>query len=77
LVLCLRIMLLFVDTAFDTPTGTLISFGIVSEVRRCEFYEVLPYDNIEDEWVKENVIPILQKEPISREEFHGRLDTLL
>ena len=70
-------MLLFVDTEFDTPTGTLISLGIVSEDRRWEFYEVLPYDNIEDEWVKENVIPILQKEPISLEEFHDRLAKFL
>ncbi|MFO5979571.1 hypothetical protein ACLBSL_33350, partial [Klebsiella pneumoniae] len=54
-------MLLFVDTEFDTPTGTLISLGIVSEDRRCEFYEVLPYDNIEDEWVKENDSPISRR----------------
>ncbi|MFO5453001.1 hypothetical protein ACLBO7_31120, partial [Klebsiella pneumoniae] len=63
-------MFLFVDTEFDTSTGTLISLGIVSEDRRCEFYEILPYDNIEDEWGKGYVIPILVMEPISLVDSH-------
>lgn len=63
----------FVDAEFDVPTKTLISLGIVSADGNREFYEVLDYSNIQDEWVKANVIPILEKEPISREEFQERL----
>jgi hypothetical protein len=67
-------MRFFIDAEFDVPTETLISLAIVSEDGAREFYEVLPYHNIQDEWVKENVIPILQKEPISFEEFQIRLE---
>lgn len=63
----------FVDCEFDVPTKTLISLAIVSEDGKREFYEVLDYSNIKSEWVKENVIPILQKAPISREEFQDKL----
>lgn len=66
-------MQFFVDAEFDVPTKTLISLGIVSEDGKREFYEVLDYSQIEDEWVKANVIPILQQAPISREEFQARL----
>lgn len=64
---------MFVDCEFDVPTKTLISLGIVSEDGNREFYEVLDYSMIQDEWVKKNVVPILEKEPISREEFQDRL----
>lgn len=63
----------FVDCEFCVPTKTLISLGIVSEDGTREFYEVLDYSKIQCEWVKANVIPILEKEPITREEFHDRL----
>lgn len=63
----------YVDAEFDVPTKTLISLGIVSADGNREFYEVLDYSNIQDEWVKANVIPILEKEPIPREEFQERL----
>ncbi len=63
----------FVDAEFDVPTKTLISLAIVSEDGNREFYEVLDYSQIQDEWVKKNVIPILQKDPISRDEFQDRL----
>lgn len=66
-------MQFFVDAEFDVPTKTLISLGIVSEDGKREFYEVLDYSQIEDEWVKANVIPILQQAAISREEFQDRL----
>lgn len=67
-------MVFFLDAEFDVPTNTLISLGIVSEDGLREFYEVLPYDNIQDPWVKENVIPILQKKPISFVEFQIALE---
>lgn len=63
----------FVDAEFDVPTKTLISLGIVSADGNREFYEVLDYSNIQDDWVKANVIPILEKEPITRDEFQERL----
>ena len=66
-------MRFFCDAEFDVPTKTLISLGIVSEDGNREFYEVLDYSQIQDEWVKANVIPILQKEAITREEFQDRL----
>lgn len=66
-------MIFFLDCEFDVPTRTLISLGIVSEDGQREFYEVLDYSNIQDEWVKKNVIPILQKAPITREEFQDKL----
>lgn len=70
-------MHLFVDCEFDTPTMTLISIGIVTEDGTREFYEVLDYSKIKSEWVKENVIPILQKPAISLNEFHTRLAKFL
>lgn len=67
-------MMFFCDAEFDVPTDTLISLGIVSEDGNRTFYEVLDYSNIQDPWVKQNVIPILQKEPISLEDFQDRLE---
>lgn len=66
-------MVFFVDAEFDVPTKTLISLGIVSEDGKREFYEVLDYSQIEDDWVKANVVPILQQAAITREEFQDRL----
>lgn len=66
-------MQFFVDAEFDVPTKTLISLGIVSEDGKREFYEVLDYSQIEDDWVKANVVPILQQAAITREEFQDRL----
>lgn len=67
----------FCDAEFDVPTGTLISLGIVTEDGLREFYEVLDYSKIEDPRVKQNVVPILQKSPISWEEFQDRLKKFL
>ncbi|ARV76923.1 putative exonuclease [Pseudomonas phage Phabio] len=64
----------FVDAEFDVPTDTLISLAIVSEDGQRTFYEVLDYSNIQDDWVKANVIPILEKAPISWEEFQDKLE---
>lgn len=64
----------FIDAEFDVPTDTLISLAIVSEDGKHEFYEVLDYSNIKDDWVKANVIPILEKEPIALDLFHAKLE---
>lgn len=70
-------MRIFCDSEFDVPTGTLISLALISEDGEKVFYEVLDHSNVQDEWVKENVIPILQKEPISWEEFQNKLEVYL
>lgn len=67
-------MRFFVDAEFDVPTDSLISLAIVSEDGNREFYEVLEHPHIQDAWVKANVIPILQKEAVSREIFQQRLE---
>lgn len=64
----------FVDAEFDVPTDTLISLAIVSADGARTFYEVLDYSKIEDPWVKANVIPILEKAPISLVEFQDKLE---
>lgn len=64
----------FCDAEFDVPTDSLISLAIVSEDGNREFYEVIEHKHIQDDWVKANVIPILQKDPISFEEFQTRLE---
>lgn len=75
----------FIDTEFNGFCGRLISMAIVSEDLTSEFYEVLnkdtycnPYGGIYlDSWVKENVIPHLNKTPVSVKEFQDRLETFL
>lgn len=63
----------FLDAEFDVPTDSLISLGIISEDGNREFYEVLEHNQIQDEWVKANVVPILNKEAVPLEEFQNRL----
>ena len=63
----------FLDCEFDTPTNQLISVGIVSEDGNREFYEVVEHPNIQCEWVMANVIPILGKKAISRDEYQASL----
>lgn len=64
-------MNLYIDTEFNGFGGELISMALVSECGK-EFYEVLPCDNPVD-WVAENVMPILGKEPITLEWLQIRL----
>lgn len=63
----------FIDLEFCIASDTIISLGIVSEDDKHRFYEVLDHSTVTDEWVKDNVIPILQKDPITLTEFHERL----
>lgn len=70
-------MNIFIDAEFDVPTDTLISLGMISEDGNRTFYEVLDYSQIQDPWVKENVIPILEKGPIPLAEFHEKLEKFL
>jgi len=66
-------MILYIDTEFTSFQGDLISLGIVSEIGH-EFYEVLQWDDKKcHPWVLENVIPYLNKDPISREILQKKL----
>ena len=73
----------FIDTEFNGFCGRLISMAIVSEDLQNEFYEVLypetytaNYAGI-DPWVEKNVLPHLNKEPISVSEFQAKLSKFL
>jgi hypothetical protein len=77
----------FIDTEFNGFCGRLISMAIVSEDLKNEFYEVLQPNtyivtNLGDSkgidpWVEKNVLPILNKEPISVSEFQAKLSKFL
>lgn len=75
----------YIDTEFNGFCGRLISMAIVSEDLTSEFYEVLPEDTYYnpsagysyDPWVLENVIPHLNKEPVSVKEFQDKLEVFL
>lgn len=64
----------FIDAEFEEATHTLISLAIVSEDGEKEFYEVLDYSNVKDEWVIANVLPIVKQKPISLQLFQERLE---
>lgn len=68
-------MRLFLDCEFNSAGGQLISMALVSEEGN-EFYEVLPCDEPHP-WVAEHVMPILNKPPISPEEFQQKLEDFL
>lgn len=56
-------------------SGDLISMALVAE-DGSEFYEVLPYSNL-TAWVENNVVPVLNKQPIPRHEFQTKLSLFL
>lgn len=70
-------MNLFIDNEFNGMGGALISMALVSEDGAREFYEVVPLKEPVVGWVKENVMPILHKDPISYDEFQNRLKRFL
>lgn len=63
-------MNIWIDTEFTDFKGSLMSMALIDENDEY-FYEVLEHPE-PCEWVKQNVVPILLKEPISREEFEQR-----
>ena len=68
-------MKLWLDTEFNGWEGDIISMGITSEDGK-EFYEVLEC-GVPVPWVKENVIPLLLKDSISKGLFTTRLEQYL
>jgi len=75
----------YLDTEFNGFLGRMISMALVSDNLDIEFYEVLfpntycnPNGGIPlDPWVKKNVIPILNKDPITVSEFQFKLEKFL
>ena len=67
-------MILFLDCEFNEFGGDLISMAFVSEEGH-EFYEVLNLENDKQygNWVLKNVVPHLNKEPISKDLFQAKL----
>lgn len=70
-------MILFIDTEFNQWQGELISMALVSELGEKVFYEVVEFSEEPKPWIKENVLPILNKKPIPYREFQTKLKTFL
>jgi hypothetical protein len=66
---------IFIDTEFNEFGGELISLALVTGTG-FEFYEVLECPN-PGPWVKNNVMPMLGKKPISKELFQDKLFNFL
>lgn len=64
-------MRIFIDCEWNDYQGPLISMALCAEDGR-EFYEVLGCADPKP-WVAENVMPILEKPPVSIAEFHRKL----
>lgn len=67
---------IFIDCEFNDFQGELISMALCPATGREEFYQCLYCDN-PSEWVSKNVIPILDKEPVSKDYFQYQLMTFL
>jgi hypothetical protein len=66
---------LYVDCEFDGFGGPLMSMALVSDAGH-EWYEVLPVKAVTP-WVIDNVVPVLNKAPVSPEEFRLSLHSFL
>lgn len=68
-----------VDCEFNGFGGQLISMALVTE-HGDEWYKVLDYDLIHpeiDPWVRDNVMPVLFADPISKDQFRESLKAFL
>lgn len=68
-------MKIYIDTEFNGLNGRLISMALVAEDGN-EFYEVLECPK-PVEWVKYNVMPFLEKDPVSVMFFQTKLQKFL
>jgi len=66
---------IYLDTEFNGFNGELISMALVSETGE-EFYEVLECKNPVP-WVKQHVMPILNKEPVTLKQLQLELEKYL
>jgi hypothetical protein len=70
--------MLFLDTEFNGWSGKLISLALVhSDFEDVEWYGVLPLPDKINPWVRENVIPVLNAEPMEPNEFLSSLRLFL
>lgn len=69
-------MNLCIDCEWNGFRGALLSMALVDEYGR-EFYEVLQAPSYIDPWVKENVMPKLNKAPVSEKFLRVCLDAFL
>lgn len=69
-------MKLWFDCEFNSFGGELISVGIVT-VDDKMFYEAAKFDALPHPWVAQNVLPVLQKQPIDMVELQRRLEAWL
>lgn len=70
-------MKIFIDCEFNGFEGELLSLALVADDGK-EFYEVLfhPFIKYED-WVKEHVVPILNKETVTKTFYQHKLQKFL
>jgi hypothetical protein len=64
-------MNLYIDCEWNDFKGALISMALVAE-DGAEWYESIGC-SVPTEWVKEHVMPVIQKEPVSLSEFRDSL----
>ena len=69
-------MNLWIDCEWNGPRGVLLSMALVGEEGQ-EWYEVLQTPSNVDPWVRENVIPKLDKAPVSLKEMQRSLTSFL
>ena len=69
-------MKLYIDCEFNGGRGSLISMALVAYKGR-EFYEVVTPKEPIDPWVFANVIPVLNKLPVTCQEFQDKLFAFL
>lgn len=65
-------MNIYIDCEFNGFGGKLISMALVADSGE-EFYEVVEMRDQLDPWVANNVVPILNKSPISYSEFQDKI----
>lgn len=71
-------MKLFLDTEFNGFGGKLMSMALVPEDENVpEFYRELKMTDQLDPWVKDNVVPLMNQDPVSRSTFQNLLSTYL
>lgn len=66
---------LYIDCEFDKNTKTLISLALINKDQDQVFYEVIAgaTEDLSDQWLYDNVVPVLNKEPVSYERFQSNL----
>lgn len=70
-------MIVAIDCEYNGFGGGLISMALVA-ANGSEFYEVVEHQHMDlDPWVVNNVLPVLDKEPVSDFEFNHKLENFL